>query len=475
MISMQGINIHSGAFEFEEDRRGQFQWLSENVVFETTRVAGRLVIAGECPVRSSISVNTGDLDFLVEISRGAARIIIPLTEESTHNSITLSFSGHQAVADDDRVLCFKARQIDFIAAASENEPTGQTTFGREPTVADYRQLTVFPLGWLRMSAQSTGKKILKISGILSPPLHRREVMQLTANGRPIESITYGLSNPDYSFLGSIAFEGELELSEFEGDDVIRFASTFISDNTPATPFYHDWFWPLKDQFFPMPALEHMQRIGATDPNWFRFSGATFVNKLEEIVPRSNFASMDVLDWGSGCGRLTRHLLSQGFKSVSGFDIDPINIAWCNSNLPDAQFYQVDVNNLSGLPGGFDLIVGHSVFTHLTEADQYIWLAKLNSLLKPGGMAIVTIMGSTSAILEGMEFERYCSLQKTGFWDCGWQEDGVDMLSPGYYRRIFHTFDYVLKNWPGFLEVAAIMDGFSDHQAAVVLRKSSLND
>ena len=119
---------------------------------------------------------------------------------------------------------------------------------------------------------------------------------------------------------------------------------------------------------------------------------------------------------------------------------------------------------------FDLIVGHSVFTHLSEKDQFIWLSELKRIARPGATLVVTVMLDCSAALESFSWSDYCSLRTNGFFDSGWQDDGVDVLSPGYYRRVFHTVDYILSCWGAYFEIIAILDGYSDHQAAIVLRK-----
>ena len=294
---------------------------------------------------------------------------------------------------------------------------------------------------------------------------------LTANGKPLEEIRYGLFNHEYAYLGNVAFEGVVDLTQFEGYDGIRFGSIFPTDGQCATPSHQDWYWPFSGFDAPVPQVENMQRIGSTERDWFLFSGASFVEKLDEVLGIQNRKNVHVLDFGCGCGRLTRHLINKGYSRITGIDIDPVNVHWSQANLHGAEFYLVSTDIPTQFPNScVDLIIGHSVFTHLTEVDQFLWLSELNRLLKPGGQALVTVMANFSSAIESFDFDTYMALQCNGFLDMGWQEDGVDSQKPGFYRRVFHTVDYILRHWSSYFEVRAALEGFSDHQNAIVLRK-----
>jgi SAM-dependent methyltransferase len=99
----------------------------------------------------------------------------------------------------------------------------------------------------------------------------------------------------------------------------------------------------------------------------------------------------VLDWGCGCGRISRHLPRHTDARIVGRDIDPVTVAWSAANLP-GDF------RLSGLAppldlgdGSVDVILAQSVFTHLGEAAQRAWLAELARVLAPGGLLLLSFM------------------------------------------------------------------------------------
>lgn len=83
-------------------------------------------------------------------------------------------------------------------------------------------------------------------------------------------------------------------------------------------------------------------------------------------------SIRVLDFGCGTGRVMRHLIDITAEGeVWGADLDSTRMDWCRSNLtPPFRF--LTLNTAPHLPfedNYFDLIIGGSVFTHITDQDD----------------------------------------------------------------------------------------------------------
>jgi SAM-dependent methyltransferase len=231
--------------------------------------------------------------------------------------------------------------------------------------------------------------------------------------------------------------------------------------------------------FPIPPADKIFRVaGAISPEMFCFTGATWYIKLKRLTRRymrRNLHDFErVLDWGCGCGRILRFFPPDMMKHLIGIDIDEENIDWCRKNIPTAQFLTVDPMPPTPISSEqFDIIFGHSVFTHLSEEDQDLWLAELRRLLKPGGYCFVTVNAELAwfaccSHTKG-PWQLYELLNK-GIRDSGHLNVGVDRKRPGYYRNTFHTSKYVTEHWGKFFEVVDIVPGFADFQDLVILRK-----
>jgi SAM-dependent methyltransferase len=143
---------------------------------------------------------------------------------------------------------------------------------------------------------------------------------------------------------------------------------------------------------PLPPRRLMVRVaGTADADWFLRSGRAAYDAILAHVPLAELA--DVLDFGCGCGRVTRYW-AEFPGGVSGSDLDRPAVEWCRRNLPFARF---EVNDLAPpLPfgdGSFDLVYALSVFTHLTEPLQLAWRDELRRVVRPNGVLLLTTHGS----------------------------------------------------------------------------------
>jgi SAM-dependent methyltransferase len=142
---------------------------------------------------------------------------------------------------------------------------------------------------------------------------------------------------------------------------------------------------------PLPPRRLMVRVaGTADANWFLRAGRAGYDAVAAHVPLDEIH--DVLDFGCGCGRVTRYF-SDFRGTVAGSDVSGDAIAWCRSNLGFARF---EVNGLAPPlafdDGSFDLVYALSVFTHLTEDLQLAWRDELRRVLRPGGRLLITTHG-----------------------------------------------------------------------------------
>lgn len=262
-----------------------------------------------------------------------------------------------------------------------------------------------------------------------------------------------------------------KLADLEAQDelVIRFVDK--ATGRSLTP-YQDYCFPLREPTERLPDRERRVRVmGSDDLQLFQLGGYTLARKIEALardVYKIPFGR--VLDWGCGCGRLTRYL--SGFEEVFGADIDADNASWCSANLGIAASSVALNPPMPYTSSFFDLIVGNSVFTHLDEATQNLWLEELARVVKPSGVVMVSIQSIADLPRETFDSRQYEQLLIAGILS-----DSVDDALAGqigdaeYYRATYHTHEYIRAVWREHFEILDIIPQFSNNmQDLVVMRR-----
>ncbi|MBF8297640.1 MAG: methylase involved in ubiquinone/menaquinone biosynthesis [candidate division NC10 bacterium] len=136
--------------------------------------------------------------------------------------------------------------------------------------------------------------------------------------------------------------------------------------------------------------------GTADISWYLESGKLAAQSILHTLEKHKLAIdhfQAILDFGCGCGRVIRHWNSLKKVKVYGTDQDPKLIKWCRLNLPFAQCETNDLYPpLSYSDGRFDFIYALSVFTHMPEPLQFLWINELSRVLRPGGYLLITTHG-----------------------------------------------------------------------------------
>lgn len=102
----------------------------------------------------------------------------------------------------------------------------------------------------------------------------------------------------------------------------------------------------------------------------------------------------VLDFGCGCGRVLRYWRDLNETQLFGVDINPLLIQWCRSKLSSLAEFRTNqlLPPLDYPDEFFDFIYAISVFTHLSEHAQILWLQELKRVLVKGGLLLFTVHG-----------------------------------------------------------------------------------
>ena len=194
----------------------------------------------------------------------------------------------------------------------------------------------------------------------------------------------------------------------------------------------------------------------------------------------------VLELGCASGRVLRHFATQ-FKGLEvwGTDISLRHTEWVRLHLsPQIKVFQN--TTLPHLPledNSCAVVCAFSVFTHIDELEL-AWIAELRRVLRPGGIAYLTIHSETTwqqmqpgwpiydALLYGKdkivdypvtpEFLRGpLPREKTVFrWN----------TVKSYNTNVFHMERYIWSAWGRFMDIREIITRGHSYQDVVVLQK-----
>lgn len=189
----------------------------------------------------------------------------------------------------------------------------------------------------------------------------------------------------------------------------------------------------------------------------------------------------ILDFGCASGRVMRHLLcNEPDVEVWGADIDVRLIDWILRYLGNGPkvFHSTTLPFLPIEDSYFGLLYALSVFTHIDEFEL-AWLCELRRILRPGGIAYVTVHTDHTWNLLGPNHMLYyvltdrpeCDVTPKSFRGPMPGERLVFKWSgPVNNSVVFFSTDYVHRVWGRFLDVVEIIPEGSDYQDVVLLQK-----
>jgi hypothetical protein len=204
----------------------------------------------------------------------------------------------------------------------------------------------------------------------------------------------------------------------------------------------------------------------------------------------------IMDFGSGWGRITRVLLTQGVqpRNIIAADVDQGMAALLNLTLPGMTTLTVDV-----LPptivndATLDLVTAYSVFSHLSPEAHEAWAHEFGRLVADGGLVVLTVLdraffgqvrGSVDAAKSGDTNAVSTSLA-SAFPDleadiANFEQGGIVFSGTGgggvrtgdFYGWAVASKPYVKDIWgsAGFDIVQWVPSGVLFEQAAVALRR-----
>ena len=249
---------------------------------------------------------------------------------------------------------------------------------------------------------------------------------------------------------------------------------------------------IKRDPFPIPVMEDREFYYGDGRNldWW-LSGLSDLFAIKRILAKYGAVTSPgfcMLDMGCASGRFLRHVLCQQPDwEAWGCDIKLRHIKWICKYLPKrARVFQNTIYPSLPVPDNhLDLISAFSVFTHIDELEG-AWLAELRRILKPGGLAYVTIHGDECWKKLNKDTPVYNSIMKMRKHLREWKNLTAEFFrkpmpqqktvftwttSDTYNCNVFHKTEYIHDYWGRFFEVLEIIPAGHENQDVVVLRKN----
>ncbi len=179
--------------------------------------------------------------------------------------------------------------------------------------------------------------------------------------------------------------------------------------------------------------------------------ATWV--VETLSKHRSLVGVAFLDWGCGPARVTRHLpeLLGENATVFGTDYNPQTIEWCEKNILNAQFDKNGVAPpLQYMNSNFDILLGISIFTHLSEEKHQTWAKELARVLRTGGVAMITTHGAAYKTKltesEKKRFDQHQLVERANVVEG--HRVFAAFQPPVYLQKLFGQYFEILEHYEG---------------------------
>lgn len=242
---------------------------------------------------------------------------------------------------------------------------------------------------------------------------------------------------------------------------------------------------------PIPPTNLRSIVAASSESVFLWTGIAdslnFINAFNRHRSGGD-TKQRVLDFGCGCGRMTRFFGQIPGFETHGTDINVPTVTWCQANLASVT---TKANGflppLDYTDNFFDLVYSLSIFTHLPEQGSQAWLAEIARILAPGGVAVLSTHGKQAVDIIAASERHHAMFRVTkeraeelrdSFASKGFQYIQCDPETLAAadagddYGHSFTHENYIREVWPqsGLQVVEFIPGGVRGWQDIVVLKK-----
>lgn len=194
-------------------------------------------------------------------------------------------------------------------------------------------------------------------------------------------------------------------SNVEGSfDVIGIPAEFRPHHLPASDYGVDIEQALSLDTYQLPSTKDREGYHGDKHFQYWLSGLDERRKLVEAARQCDTTIRSLLDLGCASGRVIRHFAAlDPDVETYGCDINRRHVEFCNRYLPSSLtvFQNHSIPSLPLADASLDLVTAFSVFTHI-EAMETAWLMELRRILRPGGLAWVTVVSEKKLLTAGDE-------------------------------------------------------------------------
>jgi len=114
-----------------------------------------------------------------------------------------------------------------------------------------------------------------------------------------------------------------------------------------------------------------------------------------------------------------------------------------------------------------LVYAISVFTHLNEELQFLWLDELKRITKPNGILLLTLHNTDLLKTRISKKENFSEVTKKGFVHR--KGDLFQGIFPDWYQNAYHSKEYVMENYSKYFKILHyIPNGVNNLQDIVLL-------
>lgn len=189
--------------------------------------------------------------------------------------------------------------------------------------------------------------------------------------------------------------------------------------------------------------------------------------LLEAVDQPLLKMRNVLEFASGHGRFTRHLVkSLGAAHVTVSDVVPDAVDFAARTFGVKGLMSASTPEAVRWPCQYDLVFVLSLFSHLPRSTWSRWLKVLYSAVEPGGLLVFSTHGPKAAAFDSVV------LDEDGFYFVASSESNA--IDAQEYGTSFTSEAFVLKAIQEALGVDCLVHKapvhFWNHQDAYVLRR-----